>query len=297
MAVYTKITLSILAGGLILTVLSADTKSDLADTYAKGINAILFFTSEDIISSGRYSFDNSDTTLDTHFIPFTHQFTSDSPFYNFYLNGSIGFSKFKEVATLTDTLKITTYAAKVGGGIRVKIANDTDLMVGTSYLYSYVDSTFRSTPPLIGDLKTILNGTKTHHTYGLSSSLGYHPAIRGYHPYARAGIRYFKTDIDAPYTTISETTSTLGKFKVGVITPPLATVYNLPLKIEFYGAAVFLGGDMDDVLGFDHFFVAGTTAHLGASSLVSWVDEVTFDINVVKGENFDGFNFGLGVSF
>jgi len=279
------------------TALHADTKSDLADVYAKGINAILFFTSEDVISSGHYSFDTSDTTLDTHFIPFTHQFDSDSDFYNFYANGSIGFSKYKELLSPTDKLNITTYALKAGGGIRLKIAQDTDMMVGAAYLYSYSDSTFKSSPPLTGDLKAILNGTKTHHTYELSSSVGYHPTVNGYQPYARAGIRYFKTDIDSPYATISKTTSTLGKFKVGVITPPLTTLYGLPLKLEFYTSAVFLGGDMDDVLGFDHFFTAGTTAHLGTSSLISWVDEVTFDVNIVKGENFDGLNFGFGLSF
>ena len=171
------------------------------------------------------------------------------------------------------------------------------MMIGAAYLYSYADSTFKSSPPLTGDLKTILNSSKTHHTYELSSSIGYHPTIRGYQPYARAGIRHFKTDIESPYASISETTSTLGKFKVGMITPPVTTLYGLPLKLEFYTSAVFLGGDMDDVLGFDHFFVAGTTVHLGTNSLISWVNEVTFDVNVVKGENFDGFNFGLGVSF
>jgi len=277
--------------------LYADTQSTLANTYAKGVNAILFFTSEDVISSGHYSFDNSDTTLNTHFIPFTYQFDSESDFYNFYANGSIGFSKYEEPLSATEELDITTYAVKVGGGVRFKLAEDTDLMTGVSYLYSRADSTFKTDQVLTDDLKEILNSSRTHHTYELSSSIGYHPTIRGYQPYARAGIRYFKTDIDTPYTSISETTSTLSKLKVGVITPAVTTLYGLPLKLEFYASEVFLTGDMDDVLGFDHFFMAGTTAHLGTNTLVSWVDEVTFDVNIVKGENFDGFNFGFGLSF
>jgi hypothetical protein len=290
-----KIFVSLLLLGV--STLCADTRSALADTYAKGVNAILFFTSEDVISSGHYSFDNSDTTLNTHFIPFTYQFDSESDFYNFYANGSIGFSKYKEPLSATEELDITTYAVKVGGGVRFKIAEDADLMTGVSYLYSRSDSTFKSDKVLTDDIKEILNSSRTHHTYELSSSIGYHPTFHGYQPYARAGIRYFKTDIDTPYTTISETTSTLTKLKIGVITPPVTTLYGLPLKLEFYASEVFLAGDMDDVLGFDHFFMAGTTAHLGTSSLVSWVDEVTFDVNVVKGENFDGFNFGFGLSF
>jgi len=286
----------------LLTVLAysstyANTQIDLANTYAKGVNAILFFTSEDIISSGHYSFDNSDTTLNTHFIPFTYQFESESSFYNFYGNGSIGFSKYQESPSPTDRLDITTYAVKVGGGVRFKIAEDTDIMTGVSYLYSRSDSTFKTDLVLSDDLKKILNGSKTHHTYEVSSSIGYHPMIHGYQPYARAGIRYFKTDIDSPYTSISKTSSTLTKLKVGVITPTVAKLYDLPLKLEFYASEVFLGGDMDDVLGFDHFFVAGTTAHLETSSLIRWIGEVTFDINIVQGENFDGFNFGFGLRF
>jgi len=285
------------AAGIFTTSLSADTKSDLANTYAKSINAILFFTSEDVISSGHYSFDNSDTTLDTHFIPFTHQFKSDSPFYNFYANGSIGYSKFKEGLSPTDTLEITTYAAKIGGGIRLKVAKDTHLMLGTAYLYSRTDSSFDTDMVLTDEEKRILNGTRTHHTYELSSSIGYHPTYQGYHPYATAGIRYFKTDVDSPYATISETSSTIVKLKAGVITPALTTLYGLPFKMEFYTSAVLLSGDMVDVLEFDHFFVAGATAHLETNSTISWLEEVTFDVNVVKGENFDGFNFGFGVSF
>ncbi len=292
-----KYTGILFAAGIFTTLLLADTKSDLANTYAKSVNAILFFTSEDVISSGHYSFDNSDTTLDTHFIPFTHQFKSDSPFYNFYANGSIGFSKFKEGLSPADTLKITTYAAKIGGGIRLQIAKDTDLMLGTAYLYSHTDSRFDTGMILTDEEKHILNGTHSHHTYELSSSLNYRPLYHGYQPYATAGIRYFKTDVDSPYATISETSSTLFKFKTGVITPALTTLYGLPYKMEFYASAVLLSGDMADVLGFDHFFVAGTTAHLETNSTVSWLEEITFDLNVVKGENFDGFNFGFGVSF
>ena len=293
---------------LLFSSVHADFKSELSDRYAQGVNAILFFTSEDIISSGHYTFDDSDTTLNTHFIPFTYQFKSDSDFYNFYANGSIGFSNYEEEhidfgrGTL-DTAKMTTYALKVGGGVRMNVLQDTDMMVGAAYIYSRVNSDFKTSKALDSSnpddkaIDEILNGNQTHHTYELSTSLGYHPIINEYQPYFRAGVRYFKTNVDAPYATISDTTSAISKLKAGVITPELTKIYDLPLKLEFYASEIFLSGDMDDLLGCDNFFVLGTTFHLASPIEKEWIKEVTLDINMVRGDNFNGFNFGFGVSF
>ncbi len=293
---------------LLFSSVHADFKSDLSDVYAKGVNAILFFTAEDIISSGHYTFDDSDTTLNTHFIPFTYQFKGDSDFYNFYANGSVGFSNYEEEhidfdrGTL-DTAKMTTYALKVGGGVRMNVLQDTDMMVGAAYIYSRVNSDFKTTKALdINNpddkaIDDILNSNQTHHTYELSTSIGYHPTINEYQPYFRVGVRHFKTNVDAKYATISDTTSVITKLKVGLITPEVTKIYDLPLKLEFYASEIFLAGDMDDVLGCNNFFVLGTTFHLASPIEKEWIKEVTLDINMVRGDNFDGFNFGLGLSF
>ena len=133
----------------------------------------------------------------------------------------------------------------------------------------------------------ILNSDETHHTYELSTSIGYHPTINEYQSYVRAGIRHFSTNVDTEYATISDTTSLITKLKAGVITPPVTTIYGLPLKLEFYALEIFLAGDMDDVLDIDNFFVVGTTAHLSASSIVSWIDDDSFNVKMLRGDNFD----------
>jgi len=293
---------------LCISTASADFKNDLANVYAEGVNSILFFTSEDIISSGHYTFDDPDTTLDTHFLPFTYQFKSNSDFYNFYANGSIGFSKYREEYIdfgrgVQDTAKMTTYALKVGGGVRINILQNTDMMIGAAYIYSKVNGDFKTSKALNRNnpddkaIDDILNSNRTHHTYELSTSIGYHPTINAYQPYFRAGVRHFKTNVDSEYATISDTTSLISKFKIGVITPELTKIYDLPLKLEFYASEIFLAGDMDDVLGCDNFFVLGTTFHLASPIEKEWIKEVTLDINMVRGHNFDGFNFGFGLSF
>ncbi len=303
-----KLTLLPLLSTLILSQAHADIKSDMEDSYVKGVNTILFFTSEDIISSGSYEFSNEDETLETTFLPLTHHFESDSDFYNFYVNGSVGYSKYRledidRGAGSLDTIKIKTYALKLGGGIRMNILKDTDMMIGGSYIYSKVNSDYKTHQPLnLSDpvdraLNYVFNSDDDYNTYELFTSLGYRTMINEYEPYVRGDIRYFDTKIDDHYATVSDVTSTISKLKVGVITPPVAAIVGLPLKLEFYASEVFISGDMNDAMDTDNFFVAGTTFHLGTTTLNDWVSEVSFDINIVRGDNLDGFNWGFGFSF
>ncbi len=292
---------------LMLSQVHADIIGDLENSYLKATNTLLFFTSENIISSGSYEFDSNNETLDTTFFPLTHHFESDSDFYNFYVNGSIGYSKYKEkyiyIRGSFDEIDIKTYALKLGGGVRMNILEDTDMMIGGSYIYSKVNSDYK-TPQLLNvsdpvdrALNYVFNSNDDFNTYELFSSVGYHPTINEYKPYVRADIRYFDTKIDDPYATISDTSSTIGKFKVGVITPPVTSIEGLPLKLEFYVSDVLISGDMKEALDTNNFYVLGTTFHLGTNTLNDWVSEVSFDVNIVRGDNVDGFNFGFGFSF
>ncbi len=307
-----KLTLLPLLSTLILSQGHADITNEMENSYVKGVNTILFFTSENIISSGSYEFSSEDETLDTHFFPLTHHFESDSDFYNFYVNGSIGYSKYRlenidRGAGSLDTIKIKTYALKLGGGVRMNILEDTDMMVGASYIYSKVNSDYITTQPLSPSdsaqgqidraLDYVFNSDNDFNTYELFTSVGYHPTINKYKPYVRADIRYFDTKIDDPHASITDVVSTISKLKVGVVTPPVTDIAGLPLKLEFYASEVFIGGDMADALDTDNFFVAGTTFHLGTSTLNDWVSEVSFDVNIVRGDNLDGFNWGFGFSF
>ena len=302
-----KLTLLPLLSTLILSQANADLLNEAENAYVKGVNSILFFTSEDIISSGSYEFSSEDETLDTHFFPLTYHFDSNSDFYNFYVNGSIGYSKYKaknlDFRGSIDEIQIKTYALKLGGGVRMNILEDTDMIVGASYIYSKVNSDYNtpqsldSSDPVDKAIDYVFNSDNDFNTFEFVTSLGYHPTINEYKPYIRGDIRYFDTKIDDKYASITDTTAVISKLKIGVITPPVTSVAGLPLKLEFYASEVFIGGDMDDTLDTDNFFVAGTTFHLGTSTLNDWVSEVSFDVNIVRGDNLDGFNWGFGFSF
>ncbi|MEA3455127.1 MAG: Solitary outer membrane autotransporter beta-barrel domain [Campylobacterota bacterium] len=303
-----KYILAPLFSTLILTQIHADLRGEMKNVYVRAANSILFFTSEDIISSGSYEFSDEDETLDTKFFPLTHHFESDSDFYNFYVNGSIGYSKYKDknlqIRGSLDEIDIKTYALKMGGGVRMNILEDADMMFGASYIYSKVNSHYKTTirplepsDPIDRALDYVFNSDDDFSTYELFASLGYHPTINEYKPYINADMRYFDTKIDDPYATISDVASVVSKLKAGVVTPPVTSINGLPLKLEFYASEVFISGDMRDAMDTDNFFVAGTTFHLGTSTLVDWVSEVSFDVNIVKGDNLDGFNWGFGFSF
>ena len=292
---------------LLFTQAQADLKSEFENVYVRATNTLLFFTSENIISSGSYEFGSDDSTLKTTFFPVTHHFESNSDVYNFYVNGSIGYSRYRETNVdanreSLDTIKIKTYALKLGGGIRLNILEDTDMMLGGSYIYSKVNSDYITEKPLTTNpvdraLNYVFNSNNTFNTYEVFTSIGYHPTINEYKPYVRADIRYFDTDIHDPYATISDTTSTISKLKIGFITPPVTVIQGLPLKLEFYASDVLISGDMKDALDTDNFYVLGTTFHLGTTTLNDWVSDVSFDVNIVRGDNLDGFNFGFGLSF
>ena len=283
---------------------ATDLKGELENVYVKAANTLLFFTSEDIISSGTYTFDNDDQTLHTFFFPMTYQFKSDSDFYNFYADGSIGYSKYREKNLLfrgsNDEIDIKTYALKAGGGIRLNIAKDTQVMLGASYIYSKADSDYKTPKPLGNDLvdsalNYVFNSNNHFNTYELYGEAGYHPVIDGYAPYAEADIRYFNTMIDDPY--IDDTTSTVSKLKLGVVTPPVANIAHMPIKLEFYAWDVLVFGDMQDALDMDNFYVAGMTLHFDTAHYTDLITGVKFDINLVKGDKIDGINFGFGLDF
>ena len=300
----------------------ANFKSDLADQYTKGLNAILFFTSEDIVSSGHYDFDAFDATLDSTFFPFTHNFKDVCDEYNYYINGSIGFSNYNEKNIRlnrgsNDAIKLRTYTLKLGGGIRYNTSLNTDIKLGAAYIYSHARGDFKTSKPLDSSnpddkaIADIFNTQQNHHTFEVSSAFEYHPVVHNYKPYASIGIRHYTTRVDDTYTDITNIKSVISKLKVGVVTPPITDLFGLPLRLEPYASAIHLAGDVDDTLNFNKFFVLGTTFRLGSYALtcwiedltslkrdsISWVKEVTLDVNAVKGHNFKGFNIGLGVKF
>jgi hypothetical protein len=300
----------------------ADFKSDLTEQYTRGVNAILFFGSEDLVSSGHYKFDDFNGELKSRFFPFKHNFKSDCDDYNYFINGSIGFSDYEESSldlnrNSNDAFSLRTYALKLGGGARLNISPDTHINLGAAYIYSHISGEYKTQNPLdISQpddkiISDILTSDQTHHTVELSSSIKYHPIINDYSPYVSLGIRHIRTRIDDNYVQMKDLKSSISKLGIGLLTPPVTEVYGLPLRLEPYASYIHLFGDIDNALDLERFYVVGTTLRFGSYALTCWVEdvtdlkrdtmdwikEITLDMNLVKGHNFKGVNIGLGVKF
>ena len=293
---------------------------NVTQTHMRSLNTILFFTTEDIISSGHFRFKTFNSHLDNYFFPFSFTIKSDSNAFDYYLNGSVGFSKYKQKNIdfhrgSIDNYKLDNYAFKLGTGLQYHTSKNTDFKVGVSYIYSFLDAKYKTSTPLTGAndkiIHSLLNQTKQYNTFEVSSAFSYHPHIADYKPYSKLSIHHFSTYIDDTYASKHTLNSSILKLKVGVITPSVAELFGLSLTLEPYAAVLRTYGDIEDSLDFNTIYVLGNTFHLNAYPVTCWVEdfvtlhrdsmdwvkEITLDINIIKGHHFNGFNLGLGVKF
>jgi len=300
---------------------SSNFKQNSIQTHVRSLNTILFFASEDIISSGHFRFKTFHTTLDNYFFPFSFPFTSDSEHYDYYVNGSIGFSKYiqKELhlfENIKDKYRLYNYAFKLGGGVQYHTSSSSDFQLGGSYIYSYLHGKYTHAPTDISDtqtkiIHTLLNENKHYHTFEISSAFSYHPTFNEYQPYATLSARHFSTHLDREITSKSAIKSTITQLKIGLITPPVAELFGLALTLEPYASVLHAFGDIENTLDLRQVYVLGNTFRLNAYPMTCWVEdftllkrdsmnwirEITFDLNAVNGNHFKGFNIGLGIKF
>lgn len=307
---------------LLSIIASANFVQKVTQTHIRSLNTILFFASEDIISSGHFRFKSYDIDLDNYFFPFSFPFKSAYQNFDYYVNGSIGFSNYKQKNInlhrgTKDSYNLHNYAFKLGVGIQYYTSKDTDLKLGASYNYSLLDGTYKSKKKLNSldpddkVINTLLNNTQHYHTVELSSAFTYHPYLYDYKPYSNISIRHFSTHLTKEITSRSVIKSTIVKLKVGLVTPTVSEVFGLSLTLEPYASALYVYGDIENTLDLNTIYVLGNTFRLNAYPVTCWVEdfasfqrdsmnwirEITFDLNVVKGHNFKGFNVGLGLKF
>jgi hypothetical protein len=301
---------------------SANFMQNLTQTHIRGLNTILFFASEDIISSGHFRFKKFDTNLDNYFFPFSFPVDSSKYNYDYYINGTLGFSNFSQkninlYRGTYDRYNLHNYAFKIGAGIQYYVSRDTDFKIGLSYIYSYVVGKYKTEKPLMVSnpedraINTLLNISKQYHTFEVSSSLTYHPDLYNYKPYSSVSMRHFSTHLNSRFTSRSIIKSTIVKLKVGLITPPISELFGLSLTLEPYASTLYVYGDIEDSLDLNTIYILGNTFRLNAYPVTRWVEdfislqrdsldwvrELTFDMNIIKGHNFKGFNLSFGVKF
>jgi hypothetical protein len=89
----------------------------------------------------------------------------------------------------------------------------------------------------------------------------------------------------------------IGKIRTGIFTPVFAHPFGQALRVEIYGSALTLHGDMRHLLGTRYLWTVGTTAYLQSPVFQDWVNDLTLGIKIIRGEKFKGLSLGVGVKF
>ena len=250
----------------------------LATDGASTAHRLLLFGGEEAVRSGYYALANGQQKLGDVFFTFGYNFNSESRL-NTYLYGNVGYGAAKYTLGGTSPW-MKMLGLKLGGGLRYAISEETDLRIGGAYQSAH-----------------FVAGTPTGgHGYEAQASLSYHPWLGEWNPYLRANLRYAGTSVDFQGAN-SSTHSVIGKIRAGIFTPVFAHPFGQALRIEVYGTALTLHGDMPRLLGTRYLWNIGTTAYLQSPVLQDWINDLTLGVKMIRGEKFKGLSVGVGVKF
>ena len=297
------------------TVVSAADPSfnqELADGYEKIVNTIITLTSDDMMSTGRYKFYDT-TTLDTYHLPVKYNF---DPFYkgfNFFVNGTISYSKIEEKEygfnrLSPDYFDLSLRMYKLGGGLRYKPNDDFYIAMGYSLIYSKYKSNYSSnskasldafSKPPLSEITNFLNTTQSNWTSEFIFSSEYKHEIYGFVPYASAEYKWYRTrtDLDLEEDVKVTSQNEILRGKLGSLTPVLFDVYDSGFRLDGFVGRTYYYGDVVEVLENRYYDSYGVGGYLDFKSEEGLLDKLGIVSEWVHGEHFKGYNIGLDLVF
>ena len=298
--------------------LRADNIEVLKQASLANVNALIILTTQDMLTSGRYTFDD-DSSL--HIINFPLYYHFDPLFsdFNLFLNGSAGYSKMASDIDygVKDELIYQTAAFRFGGGIRYLSSFGLVFLVGFDFIYSRIRNTYHyNSAKSEEDLKELFdlafaNQYSNAYTYELFWQVGYRPVWAEWKPYIILTLNYFDTKQDLSLKELSAFHSTSGgsRLKIGFETPQYIKLFQTGLSAEFFVAGNVFKGDVEETLGFEGYSSSAAMLHLYIDNdFYGEVDEVLYNVpsllsrvdlmvERVTGEGIQGYNIGLGAGF
>ena len=287
-----------------------NTQNDAQRFLLATTNSLMIFTSQDLMSSGRYSFDDgANTRVKITSIPFTYHFEpSFTKWFNFFAYGSVGKSQtytevFWNIFDELDTTTFDTYAIKAGGGMRVKSSYDLEFLMGVSFIYSYIQNSYQFNSQFSQDNREVLeelfaNKNLINYSYEFFSTLAYRPNFGGYKPYILLNFHLYdtKANLEAENLTNLTTKSSLSQLKLGIETKELIFPYkDIGVSFEVYTIGNGLDGDVAETF-IDTYGESGILTHLYTKSHIYGISRFSLGYSQVLGENFSGYNLGFGLS-
>ena len=312
------------------SVIRADELIDsLRQNSLANVNALVILTTQDMLTSGKYTFDNGPDTAGLHVtnFPLYYHFNPLFNRFNLFVNGSAGYSKFdtdidwsEELGTSItsdDYMAYETVALRLGGGVRYVSSIDIYVLAGFDFIYSRIKNRYdynsQASKVVLKEKfeEAFANQYSNAYTYELFWQIGYTPVWAEWKPYIILSLNYFDTKQDLSVKQLSSFHSTSGgsRLKVGFETPQFFHLFNTGLSSEFFLAANAFTGDVRETLGFDGYGSSAAMLHFYIdSAFYGEVDEVLYhvpsilnriDLMVerVNGDGIEGYNIGVGAGF
>ena len=292
---------------VVISELHAETPKEIAEkAHLASINALLIFTSQDGLSTGRYNFTNVGVDMEVYKLPFTYHFESKENPVDYFLVGNVGYSRvfISQQIELPPTSRlnydnhIRTYTAGLGGGIRYKATEDIHFSGGIELIYSRSGASVEKPDDKLGDaIEDFFNQNYNDNiTYNYFAIAEYRPVINDYKPYAEFSYNLYETSSTFSFDELVtfDTQSSVTTLALGVETPELLKRNRNYLTLEGYVHGNYLTGAVVQSVQFDSYSTLGVVAYWYTPDAPWWAERFFFEVSTVQSSGLDGYNIGVG---
>lgn len=285
------------------------------DAYLATVNAAIVFTSQDGLSSGLYRFTKIDTEMRMYNLPLSYHFDPLTDHTNLFMVFDLAYSDTQSDAavdingTLLDlNNRLQTYVGGIGGGIRYRAAEHSDLLFGGEILYSRVGLTARSEEGVgSGEVKNFFSDDfNENYSYKLFAEYAYHQFYHEYYIYTKLNYKLYKTLSKLDFTDIVEgvvddivslnSQTTVASLIMGFETKPLYTYETMNLTLEPYVKGNYIWGDLAKVAQISSYATAGVSVYWNTPKESLYIYRYFIEPSVSRGEGLEGLNLSLGFS-
>ena len=287
--------------------LHAETAKEIAEkAHLANINALLIFTSQEGLSTGRYNFTNVGVEMEVYKLPFTYHFESKENTVDYFMVGNVGYSRvfisqqieLPPASRLNYDNHIRTYTAGLGGGVRYKATDEIHFSGGIELIYSRSGASVKQPDDEIGDaIEDFFNQDYNDNiTYDFFTIAEYRPVINDYKPYAKISYNLYETSSTFSFDELItfDTQSSVTTLALGVETPELMKSNSNYLTLEAYINGNYLTGDVVQSVQFNSYRTVGVVAYWYTPNDPWWAERFFFEASTVQSGGLDGYNLGIG---
>ncbi len=270
------------------------------------INALLIFTSQEGLSTGRYNFTNVGVEMEVYKLPVTYHFESKENPIDYFMVGNVGYSRVfisQQIELIPDSRlnydnHIRTYTAGLGGGVRYKATDEIHFSGGIELIYSRSGASVKKPDDAIGDaIEDFFNQDYNDNiTYAFFTTAEYRPVINDYKPYLEISYNLYKTSSTFSFDELITfgTQSSVTTLTLGAETPELIKSNRNYLTLEAYINGNYLTGDVVKSVKFDSYHTVGVVAYWYTPNDPWWAERFFFEASTVESGGLDGYNLGVG---